>query len=158
MYRKFRIILAMLFFIAITMLFLDFTGVAQQWWGWIAKVQFVPAFLSLNVIAIVILLLLTLIFGRAYCSVICPLGILQDILIHIRGLVGKKKSRKNRFNYAKPKTWLRLGILIIFVVLLGIAGAIESEVQPENIAPIPPKLVQFKRYGASLRDVQPWNV
>ena len=118
MYRKFRIILAMLFFIAITMLFLDFTGVAQQWWGWIAKVQFVPAFLSLNVIAIVILLLLTLIFGRAYCSVICPLGILQDILIHIRGLVGKKKSRKNRFNYAKPKTWLRLGILIIFVVLL----------------------------------------
>ena len=118
MYRKFRIILAMLFFIAITMLFLDFTGLAQQWWGWIAKVQFVPAFLSLNVIAIVILLLLTLIFGRAYCSVICPLGILQDILIHIRGLVGKKKSRKNRFNYAKPKTWLRLGILIIFVVLL----------------------------------------
>ena len=118
MYRKIRVFLAVLSFIAITLLFVDFTGVAQQLWGWIAKIQFVPAILSLNVIVIAFLLLLTLIFGRTYCSVICPLGILQDIIIHIRGLVGKKKSRKNRFNYTKTKTWLRLSVLIIFIVLL----------------------------------------
>ena len=118
MLRKVRVILAIVSLLAITLLFLDFTGLAQQWWGWIAKVQFVPAFLSLNVIAIILLLLLTFVFGRVYCSVICPLGILQDVVTHIRGLVGKKKSRKNRFNYTKPKTLLRIGVLCGFIILI----------------------------------------
>lgn len=118
MYRKIRVFLAVLSIIAITLLFVDFTGMAQQWWGWIAKIQFVPAFLSLNVVAIVILLLLTLIWGRVYCSVICPLGILQDIINRMRGLVGKKQKRKNRFVYTTPKTWLRVGVLLVFIVLI----------------------------------------
>ena len=128
MLRRIRVILAIMSFIALTMLFLDFTGLAQQWWGWIAKIQFVPAFLSLNVIAIVILLLLTLILGRAYCSVICPLGILQDIVTHVRGWFGKKKNRKNRFEYSTPKTWLRIGVLLLFVVaiILGTCNIVGS--------------------------------
>ena len=118
MIRKLRVCLAVISIVAITLLFLDFTGVVQCWWGWIAKVQFVPAFLSLNVIAIAFLLLLTLILGRVYCSVICPLGILQDIVNHVRGWVGKKQKRKNRFTYTKPKTWLRVGMLFVFIVLI----------------------------------------
>ena len=53
MLRKIRVLLAIVSIVALTMLFLDFTGFAQHWWGWIAKIQFVPAFLSLNVVAIV---------------------------------------------------------------------------------------------------------
>ena len=130
MFKKLRVFLALLCFIAVTMLFLDFTGVAQQWWGWIAKIQFVPAFLALNVVAIVFLLLLTIILGRAYCSVICPLGILQDIVIHVRGWFGKKSKRKNRFKYSKPKTWLRLSMLTIFVVMiiLGLCNVIGTTI------------------------------
>jgi ferredoxin len=130
MFKKLRVILALLSFIAVTMLFLDFTGVAQQWWGWIAKIQFVPAFLALNIVAIVFLLLLTIILGRAYCSVICPLGILQDIVIHVRGWFGKKSKRKNRFKYSKPKTWLRLSMLTIFVVMiiLGLCNVIGTTI------------------------------
>lgn len=130
MFKKLRVFLALLSFIAVTMLFLDFTGVAQQWWGWIAKIQFVPAFLALNIVAIVFLLLLTIILGRAYCSVICPLGILQDIVIHVRGWFGKKSKRKNRFKYSKPKTWLRLSMLTIFVVMiiLGLCNVIGTTI------------------------------
>ncbi len=130
MFKKLRVILALLSFIAVTLLFLDFTGVAQQWWGWIAKIQFVPAFLALNIVAIVFLLLLTIILGRAYCSVICPLGILQDIVIHVRGWFGKKSKRKNRFKYSKPKTWLRLSMLTIFVVMiiLGLCNVIGTTI------------------------------
>ena len=130
MFKKLRVFLALLSFIAVTMLFLDFTGVAQQWWGWIAKMQFVPAFLALNIVAIVFLLLLTIILGRAYCSVICPLGILQDIVIHVRGWFGKKSKRKNRFKYSKPKTWLRLSMLTIFVVMiiLGLCNVIGTTI------------------------------
>ena len=130
MFKKLRVFLALLSFIAVTMLFLDFTGVAQQWWGWIAKIQFVPAFLALNIVVIVFLLLLTIILGRAYCSVICPLGILQDIVIHVRGWFGKKSKRKNRFKYSKPKTWLRLSMLTIFVVMiiLGLCNVIGTTI------------------------------
>ena len=130
MLKKLRVFLALLSFIAVTMLFLDFTGVAQQWWGWIAKIQLVPAFLALNIVAIVFLLLLTIILGRAYCSVICPLGILQDIVIHVRGWFGKKSKRKNRFKYSKPKTWLRLSMLTIFVVMiiLGLCNVIGTTI------------------------------
>lgn len=118
MLRKIRVFLALVSIVAVSLLFLDFSGFAQQWWGWIAKVQFVPAFLSLNVIAIIFLLLLTLLFGRAYCSVICPLGILQDVITHIRGWFGKKRKRNNRFKYIPAKTWLRIGVLSIFLALI----------------------------------------
>ena len=118
MLRKIRVMLAIVSFIALTMLFLDFTGMAQQWWGWIAKIQLVPAFLALNVVLIVVLLLLTLLMGRVYCSVICPLGILQDVVTHVRGWFGKKKNRKNRFKYSTPKNYLRISMLLIFVILI----------------------------------------
>ena len=72
MLRKIRITLAAVFFCAVTLLFLDFTGTAHAWLGWMAKIQFLPAILALNVGIVIGLIALTLIFGRIYCSVICP--------------------------------------------------------------------------------------
>ena len=80
MLRKIRITLATLFFVGITALFLDFTGVLPTYFGWMAKVQFVPALLAVNIAIVAGLLLLTLIFGRIYCSTICPMGVMQDIV------------------------------------------------------------------------------
>ena len=95
MLRKIRIILAAVFFVCITMLFLDFTGTLHAWLGWMAKIQFLPAVLALNFGVIAGLLLLTLLFGRVYCSVICPLGVMQDIISWIHG----KTKKKNRFRF-----------------------------------------------------------
>ena len=86
MLRKIRIALATVMFIGITLLFLDFTGTMHHWVSWMPKIQFLEAVLALNVVVIVALLVLTLVFGRIYCSVICPLGIMQDIF----GWLGKK--------------------------------------------------------------------
>ena len=85
MLRKIRICLALLFFAGITLLFLDFTGTIHAWLGWMAKLQFLPAILALNVGVIVMLVALTLLFGRVYCSVICPLGVMQDIVAWVGG-------------------------------------------------------------------------
>ena len=60
MLRKTRIALATLFFAGITLLFLDVTGTLHTWLGWMAKVQFLPAVLALNVATAAVLLLLTL--------------------------------------------------------------------------------------------------
>ena len=114
--RKTRIILATVFFIGITLLFLDFTGTLHHWLGWMAKVQFLPAVMALNAVVIVLLVLLTLVFGRIYCSVICPLGVFQDVVAWFH-------KKRNRYTYSPAISWLRyamLGVLLVaFVVGIG---------------------------------------
>ena len=113
MLRKIRIILASIFFIGVTLLFLDFTGTLHAWLGWMAKVQFLPAVLALNFVIVAVLLLLTLLFGRVYCSVICPLGVMQDIISWIHGKT--KKKNRFRFSYSPAKNWLRYTLLVLFI-------------------------------------------
>ena len=119
MLRKTRIVLATIFFAGITLLFLDVTGALHAWLGWMAKVQFLPAVLALNVAVVAVLLALTLLFGRVYCSVICPLGVMQDIISWIHGKT--KKKNRFRFSWSPAKNWLRYGMLALFVILL-VAG------------------------------------
>lgn len=118
MLRKIRLILAVLFFIAVTALFLDFTGTIHAWLGWTAKVQFLPALLAMNAGVVVALVLLTLLVGRVYCSVICPLGVFQDIVSWISG---RRKKKRYRFDYSPEKKWLRYGVLGLFIIAL-VAG------------------------------------
>ncbi len=117
MLRKIRIAFATVCFASITLLFLDFTGTVHEWLGWLAKVQFLPALLATNFIVVGVLLVLTLIFGRVYCSVICPLGVMQDLF----GAAGRR-SKKNRYGYSPALSWLRYGMLVLFVASMA-AGA-----------------------------------
>ena len=116
MLRKIRLTLAVLCFATVTLLFLDFTGTLHTWLGWTAKIQFLPALLALNVGIVGFFVLVTLVFGRVYCSVICPLGVMQDIIAWMG-----KKQKKNRYCYSPAKSWLRYGVLAVFVVAM-IAG------------------------------------
>jgi polyferredoxin len=100
-------------FVLITLLFLDFTGTLHAWFGWIAKIQLISAVLALNTGVITALVLLTLLFGRIYCSVICPLGVFQDVVSWFAG-----KRRKNRFRYSSALLWLRYGVLTVFLLAL----------------------------------------
>lgn len=116
--KPLRRVLAVLFWVAAALLFLDFTGTIHHYLGWVAKVQFLPAVLALNVVVIVVLALLALLFGRIYCSVICPLGVTQDF---VSWLSSKRKKHHYRFGYSKEIKWLRYGFLALFLVVL-IAG------------------------------------
>ena len=116
MLRKVRITIAVVFFVLITLLFLDFSGTLHAWFGWLAKIQFLPALLAVNAGVVALLVVLTLLFGRIYCSVICPLGVFQDIVSYLSA-----KRTKNRFRYSPAHSWLRYGILALFVIAL-IAG------------------------------------
>lgn len=116
MLRTIRLTAAIVCFALITLLFLDFTGTLHTWFGWLAKIQFLPALLALNIGVVLFLVLLTFLFGRIYCSVICPLGVFQDIISWISG-----KQKKNRFRYSPAKKWLRYGVLGVFVIMM-VAG------------------------------------
>jgi ferredoxin len=135
--RRLRVCAAWAVFIAATLLLLDFTGALHAWLGWIARVQLVPAVLAVNIAALVVVAVVTLVFGRLYCSVLCPLGIMQDGVSWAsgRGRTSRRKtSRKTAgatktasagsrkwFAHSRPLTWLRYGLLVIFVVAM-VAG------------------------------------
>lgn len=118
MLRKIRIILAVILFLPITFYFLDFAGWLPKSFSWLEKIQFLPALLAGNLIVLGSLIVLTFLFGRVYCSVICPLGILQDISTRIRKLFVKKKVRY-KFRFANDI--LRYSFLSVTIVAL-IAG------------------------------------
>lgn len=111
MLRKIRIALAALFLLCMTLLFLDFSGVAGTWFSWMARLQFIPAVLSLNIGVLVLLVLMTLVCGRIYCSVICPLGVFQDV---VNSLSSHGKKKKFRFQFGKPLSLLRYSVLVLF--------------------------------------------
>ena len=103
--------LAAVAFVLVTLLFLDLTDNLRHLFGWMAKIQFLPALLAMNLVVVVALLLLTLVFGRIYCSVICPLGVMQD-------LMARFNRKKNKYSFSKAKSWLRYGVLAVFVIAL----------------------------------------
>lgn len=111
MLRKIRTTLAIIVLALVTLLFLDVSGALHAWLGWLAKIQFLPAVMALNVGVIVALVALTLIFGRIYCSVICPLGIFQDVISWIYS-----KRKKNRFSFSPEKKWIRYPVLGLFII------------------------------------------
>ena len=113
MLRKLRIAAAVVCFALVTLLFLDFTGTLHAWFGWLARIQFLPALLAVNVGVVAALVVATLLFGRIYCSVVCPLGVMQDGVSWAAG-----RHRKNRFRYSPAKTALRYTVLALFIAAL----------------------------------------
>ena len=124
MLRKIRLTLATIMFVAIALLFLDISGALHRWLGWTAKIQFFPSLLAVNFVVVAVLIIVTLIFGRIYCSVICPLGIMQDIMARFR-------RKKNRFSYSPERRWLRYGLLVVFLAafIFG-AGSLVALLEP----------------------------
>lgn len=128
MLRKIRIALAAVFFTFITLLFLDFTGTIHVWFGWMAEIQFLPAVLALNVGIVAFLVVLTLCFGRVYCSIICPLGVMQDI---IAWFGRRRPKRRFRYDYSPALSWVRYSVLAVFVIaLIGGVGSLVALLAP----------------------------
>ena len=114
MLRKIRITLATLMFAGLIWLFVDFTGTASGIVGWMARIQFLEAVLCGSIAITAVLLVLTFVFGRVYCSVICPLGVMQDVIARI----GRKANKRKRYTFSPAKRVLRYAILALYVAAL----------------------------------------
>lgn len=109
--RMLRRAVSAVIFLLITFYFLDFAEITGNH-SWLERIQLVPALLSGSVVVLVSLLVLTLLFGRIYCSSICPMGIFQDIFNRMAKMVDKKK----KYGYRPEYRGLRWGILAVAVV------------------------------------------
>jgi len=108
--RHARIAVALVVLAGFTAAFSDFrhllpAGLAH----WLASTQLVPSLVALATGAAfslggVLVVLLTLAVGRVYCSALCPLGILQDVISRIAAAF---RRQPHRLPPARPLTWLR---------------------------------------------------
>ena len=93
MLRKIRIGISVVLFALITFYFLDFANILPNSFHRLAHIQFVPAVLSLSIGILIVLIASTLLFGRIYCSTICPMGIWQDVIAHISKSVDNLRAK-----------------------------------------------------------------
>lgn len=92
--------------------------------GFLAKVQFLPAAMAFSVGTVVVTLIATLIYGRIYCSTICPLGAFQDIFARLPRMGKRHRRRPSSFyHYREPSQRLRNLFLTVTLlsILLGIS-------------------------------------
>lgn len=125
--KKIRVAISLIFIFFIIALYFDLSFTIQSNFSeYPLYLQFIPSllsFISIGVVAgtgFLIIILLTLLFGRVYCSTICPLGILQDIITYLR-----KKRGNIYFSLTKPFTKTRYIILAITILLLLFGISIE---------------------------------
>lgn len=121
-FKKVRVIVSLIFFLLLTYIFLDFrNNFPFQFVNGITFLQFLPsvlkfiAALGISASGFIIIILLTVLFGRVYCSGICPLGTLQDIISRL----SKKFNRKKRYKFTKPHNAFRYTFLaLLFLAYL----------------------------------------
>lgn len=87
------------------------------------KIQIIPALVGLSLFTFVVWLIITLLFGRIYCSTICPLGTLQDIFARTNRLSAPLAVPSRRYRYTKPLPRLRYLFLVIMLTALMIQNA-----------------------------------
>jgi ferredoxin len=115
-----RLVFALAIFILFVMAFSGIQALTPNWITieTITFFQFVPSvlkfitILSFGAVGFFIILLITLLFGRFYCSAICPLGILQDIISRISIRFRKRKI----YRFKKANNILRYAIFAVLVL------------------------------------------
>jgi len=114
-----RVIISLTFFLLTLLIFADITVIfSARFIHQFLFLQAVPSllefltYLTLSTAGIFVVLAVTWLFGRIYCSSVCPLGTLMDICIELHSLIRKKDS----FGYRKPLPWIGYGILSLTVI------------------------------------------
>jgi polyferredoxin len=119
--RKFRITFSIVVILVITSIFVDIRQLIPE--GFINSalfLQFVPSsvkYIGAGVsaaVGFVIILILTFLTGRTYCSFLCPLGIVHDILSRAGGRI---KRRYRKYGFKKPHSILRYSLLAITLII-----------------------------------------
>ncbi len=101
--------------LAMTLLFVSGTAAISLKMQWVARLQIVPLAMSASLSVIGFWLLLTLVFGRVYCSMVCPMGVLQDVAARSRRLTRRNRQR-HVYRFRPSLNSLRLAVAIAVVV------------------------------------------
>ena len=117
--KKIRVVVSLLFFFLLSFLFIDLWNVVPvPLSNVLVSIQLVPSLtktltlLTATSFGLLFVILLTLLFGRVYCSSICPLGTLQDFVIRLA-----RRNRKRRwFRFSEAPFALHYILLAVITI------------------------------------------
>jgi len=123
--KRIRVIVALAMVVPVILIFLDFTGsIPSSFTSGFFSLQIFPGLtklfsgITVASVGVLFVLILTLLFGRVYCSTICPLGTLQDVVIRLSGRIKQRRWYK----YKPAPVIIHYSLLAVSVVL-GFAGS-----------------------------------
>lgn len=124
--RTFRIIVSSISFVVVSVFFLDITNqIPPSWSSVVFSVQFAPAVMkTISTIGyafagVLFITVLTILFGRVFCSHLCPLGTLQDIILWMK----KKKYTHRAFPFQRTNYLVHYSITAL-IILSAISGSV----------------------------------
>lgn len=123
--KKIRVIVSLLFFVLTSVIFLDYVNfIPIELYDYILFLQFVPSLVNfVDIIAIasigfIIVIILVVLFGRVYCSSICPVGTLQDLISN----VSRRFSDGHFYAWSKGLKRVRYSILLLTIISIPLIG------------------------------------
>lgn len=129
-----RIIVSSVILILLTLLFTVPTAWICAHLQGLQTIQWLPAAMAFSLTICIGWLVVTLIFGRIYCSSVCPLGTLQDVCAHLGCRSRSKGITKGYYHYRQPLSLLRNTIVVVtFLSLLIGMGLIAAFIDPSSI-------------------------
>ena len=118
--KALRVAVSVAFLVAVAFLFLDFGEGSAPLARSVLYLQFVPSALqfahaaALGATGFLVVLVLTALFGRVYCSSVCPLGTLQDAVFR----AARGTGRRHGHRYVLPRPAVRYSIVGLTLLLL----------------------------------------
>lgn len=135
--RRIRIAVETVLAVAIAVMFLVPVAQYAPWLQWLGRLQWLPSAIAFALPVCVGWLLVTMLFGRVYCSTICPLGAAQDLVSRLRRMVKRKQ-----FHFRRPDNGLRYPLLLVVIVCLA-----------EGIAIVPSLLEPYSAFGRVMQNI-----
>lgn len=98
----------------------------------LCNIQLGPAIMEMSLCVIALWLVVIAVFGRIYCSTVCPMGTLMDISSRVSRLTAH--GRRRIYHYEAPDTKCRFAFLVaaIVCVILGFMF-LPSVLDPYNV-------------------------
>jgi polyferredoxin len=130
-----RLIVAGLMLAGLTVVFADLRGsMPAPLAHWLAAIQFVPALVGAAaggaaLVILGVILAVTLLGGRLYCSTVCPLGLLQDAVGRVAGWLGRRRAA---LRFKPGSRYVRYGMLLatVLTILLGVESIAYTHADP----------------------------
>ncbi len=121
--RMMRRIAATVCLVALTLFLVSAVGSAALYFRWIERLQIMPLALASAFMTLLFWLVFTFVFGRIYCSVICPMGALMDIFARLPRL-GRHRLIKRSYHYCTANNNLRYSWLALIIVTMSLGSTV----------------------------------
>ena len=122
MVKYVRVLVAMVVAVLFVVFFLTPLGTAESL-SILPRIQLIPSLIRFFIsgmgmasIAWLFVFLLSAVFGRWYCSSLCPLGTLQDVISRVGSAIFRRNRRSPSHAYRRSNSFLRYGWMLAVII------------------------------------------